>query len=197
MEAFECSLKINWINSLLCLNVLISKTPQMPCIDQGFQNHQHELPVYCFYYQSEPLQAWLDGWSIWLFCLRSSMICSGICRKSHCTTANIINVYPFQEPHVNTCYKHFYYFVREFDLVSSKELEPLKEMTSRVCRDYSSPPATSSWLSSHGNKYEGTHLLSSSMVEFIIHLHLHLSLLYRKSQFSVVSSWKEWNLIFV
>lgn len=49
------------------------------------------------------------------------------------------------EPHVNTCYKHFYYFVREFDLVSSKELEPLKEMTSHVCRDYNDPPATSSW----------------------------------------------------
>ncbi|PSN52039.1 MOB kinase activator-like 3 [Blattella germanica] len=48
------------------------------------------------------------------------------------------------EPHVNTCYKHFYYFVREFDLVSSKELEPLKEMTAHICRDYSDPPTTSS-----------------------------------------------------
>lgn len=45
------------------------------------------------------------------------------------------------EPHVNTCYKHFYYFVREFDLVSPKELEPLKEMTFRICRDASPPPA--------------------------------------------------------
>ncbi|CAH1392253.1 unnamed protein product [Nezara viridula] len=45
------------------------------------------------------------------------------------------------EPHVNTCYKHFYYFVREFDLVSPKELEPLKEMTLRICRDASPPPA--------------------------------------------------------
>ncbi|VDP22547.1 unnamed protein product [Soboliphyme baturini] len=33
------------------------------------------------------------------------------------------------EPHVNTCYKHFYYFVTEFDLVSVKELEPLVSST--------------------------------------------------------------------
>ncbi|XP_071450139.1 MOB kinase activator-like 3 isoform X2 [Hetaerina americana] len=44
------------------------------------------------------------------------------------------------EAHVNTCYKHFYYFVREFDLVSPKELEPLAEMTSRICRDTQPPP---------------------------------------------------------
>ncbi|XP_064136229.1 MOB kinase activator 3A isoform X2 [Loxodonta africana] len=29
------------------------------------------------------------------------------------------------EAHVNTCYKHFYYFVREFGLIDTKELEPL------------------------------------------------------------------------
>ncbi|KAJ1085014.1 hypothetical protein NDU88_005150 [Pleurodeles waltl] len=37
------------------------------------------------------------------------------------------------EAHVNTCYKHFYYFVIEFNLMDTKELEPLKEMTSRMC----------------------------------------------------------------
>lgn len=37
------------------------------------------------------------------------------------------------EAHVNTCYKHFYYFVQEFDLVSAKELEPLAEMTAHIC----------------------------------------------------------------
>ncbi|KAJ8892227.1 hypothetical protein PR048_004807 [Dryococelus australis] len=47
------------------------------------------------------------------------------------------------EPHVNTCYKHFYYFVQEFDLVSSKELEPLKEMSAHVCHEQSEPPSTS------------------------------------------------------
>lgn len=39
------------------------------------------------------------------------------------------------EAHVNTCYKHFYYFVREFELISVKELEPLVEMTKRICTD--------------------------------------------------------------
>lgn len=29
------------------------------------------------------------------------------------------------EAHVNTCYKHFYYFVKEFNLIDNKELEPL------------------------------------------------------------------------
>uniref|UniRef100_A0AAZ3SLX6 MOB kinase activator 3A n=1 Tax=Oncorhynchus tshawytscha TaxID=74940 RepID=A0AAZ3SLX6_ONCTS len=37
------------------------------------------------------------------------------------------------EAHVNTCYKHFYYFVTEFNLTDHKELEPLKEMTSQMC----------------------------------------------------------------
>ncbi|GAB5579831.1 MOB kinase activator 3B isoform X1 [Prionailurus iriomotensis] len=31
------------------------------------------------------------------------------------------------EAHVNTCYKHFYYFVTEMNLIDRKELEPLKE----------------------------------------------------------------------
>ncbi|KAG5276440.1 hypothetical protein AALO_G00132050 [Alosa alosa] len=30
------------------------------------------------------------------------------------------------EAHVNTCYKHFYYFVTEFNLTDHKELEPLE-----------------------------------------------------------------------
>lgn len=29
------------------------------------------------------------------------------------------------EAHVNTCYKHFYYFVTELNLIDRKELEPL------------------------------------------------------------------------
>lgn len=44
-----------------------------------------------------------------------------------------------QEAHVNTCYKHFYYFVTEFDLLSQKELEPLKELTAKICRDSYDP----------------------------------------------------------
>ncbi|BFZ04218.1 hypothetical protein BsWGS_07257 [Bradybaena similaris] len=37
------------------------------------------------------------------------------------------------EAHVNTCYKHFYYFVTEYNLIDKKELEPLKDMTERIC----------------------------------------------------------------
>ena len=44
------------------------------------------------------------------------------------------------EPHVNTCYKHFYYFVKEFQLMHDKEFEPLKEMTKRICTDLAFPP---------------------------------------------------------
>ncbi|XP_076307459.1 MOB kinase activator 3B-like isoform X2 [Tachypleus tridentatus] len=40
------------------------------------------------------------------------------------------------EAHVNTCYKHFYYFVTEFGLVSERELEPLAEMTERICKEH-------------------------------------------------------------
>ncbi|XP_065051026.1 MOB kinase activator 3A-like [Rhopilema esculentum] len=36
------------------------------------------------------------------------------------------------EPHVNQCYKHFYYFTSEFGLIEKRELEPLKEMTARI-----------------------------------------------------------------
>ncbi|XP_050185372.1 MOB kinase activator 3B [Myiozetetes cayanensis] len=37
------------------------------------------------------------------------------------------------EAHINTCYKHFYYFVTELNLIDRKELEPLKEMTASMC----------------------------------------------------------------
>jgi len=49
------------------------------------------------------------------------------------------------EAHVNTCYKHFYYFVMEFNLISQKELEPLKEMTNKIC-----PPTANHLSSSNG-----------------------------------------------
>ncbi|KAI9564104.1 hypothetical protein GHT06_007842 [Daphnia sinensis] len=39
------------------------------------------------------------------------------------------------EAHVNTCYKHFYYFIRQFDLIGDRELEPLQEMTAHICKD--------------------------------------------------------------
>jgi len=37
------------------------------------------------------------------------------------------------EAHVNTCYKHFTYFVKEFKLIADKEFEPLTELTGRLC----------------------------------------------------------------
>jgi hypothetical protein len=52
------------------------------------------------------------------------------------------------EPHVNTCYKHFYYFVTEFHLLNVKEFEPLKEMTTRICTDQLAQPTTSTKTSS-------------------------------------------------
>ena len=41
---------------------------------------------------------------------------------------------------MNTCYKHFYYFVTEFDLINEKEYAPLQEMTKRICTDIIAPP---------------------------------------------------------
>ena len=29
------------------------------------------------------------------------------------------------EAHINTCYKHYYYFITEFNLIDHSELEPL------------------------------------------------------------------------
>lgn len=32
------------------------------------------------------------------------------------------------EQHLNTCFKHFFYFVYEFRLIDPKEMEPLKDL---------------------------------------------------------------------
>ncbi|KAF0308202.1 MOB kinase activator-like 3 [Amphibalanus amphitrite] len=56
------------------------------------------------------------------------------------------------EAHVNSCYKHFYYFVTEFDLVKDRELDALKEMTLRLCRDpdpSGQPPPVGSGVGLH------------------------------------------------
>ena len=50
------------------------------------------------------------------------------------------------EPHVNTCYKHFYYFVTEFDLINEKEFAPLQEMTRKICTDIIAPPTPTGCL---------------------------------------------------
>lgn len=41
------------------------------------------------------------------------------------------------EPHVNTCFKHFHYFVTEFNLLPAKEMEPLVELVKQICKDWS------------------------------------------------------------
>ena len=38
------------------------------------------------------------------------------------------------EAHINTCYKHFYFFVTVHNLVEKKELEPLKELSAKLCK---------------------------------------------------------------
>ena len=39
------------------------------------------------------------------------------------------------EAHANTLFKHFYYFVKEFNLVDDKEFDPLKELIAKLCQD--------------------------------------------------------------
>ncbi|KAF8375924.1 mob-3, partial [Pristionchus pacificus] len=60
------------------------------------------------------------------------------------------------EPHANTLYKHFYFFVTEHSMVSAKELEALREMTERLtadcCPASSSSSAASARPSSTSNK---------------------------------------------
>jgi hypothetical protein len=47
-------------------------------------------------------------------------------RRYHSHLENVIAL--GAEPHLNTCFKHFMYFVTEFSLIERKELEPLKEI---------------------------------------------------------------------
>jgi len=43
------------------------------------------------------------------------------------------------EPHVNTLYKHFYFFVTTFNLVSQRELDALKDLTERLIPPVADP----------------------------------------------------------
>jgi len=40
-----------------------------------------------------------------------------------------------EEAHLNTCFKHFYYFITEFSLVDKKELLPLQELIDNLTKD--------------------------------------------------------------
>ena len=37
------------------------------------------------------------------------------------------------EAHLNTLFRHFYFFVTEFNLLSDKDLEPLAELVKKIC----------------------------------------------------------------
>jgi len=42
-----------------------------------------------------------------------------------------------EEAHLNTCFKHFFYFTREFRLIESRELEPLQQVITNLTQDES------------------------------------------------------------
>ena len=37
-----------------------------------------------------------------------------------------------EEAHLNTSFKHFVYFIQEFELIDKKELAPLRELIDRL-----------------------------------------------------------------
>ena len=37
--------------------------------------------------------------------------------------------------HLNTCFKHFFYFVLEFDLIQKEELRPLQELIDKLIEE--------------------------------------------------------------
>ena len=40
-----------------------------------------------------------------------------------------------EEAHLNTCFKHFYFFITEFQLIPPQELEPLKDLIANLIAD--------------------------------------------------------------
>eukprot|EP01121_Diplochlamys_sp_Union-15-3_P010365 TRINITY_DN2900_c0_g3_i1.p1 TRINITY_DN2900_c0_g3~~TRINITY_DN2900_c0_g3_i1.p1 ORF type:complete len:131 (-),score=15.30 TRINITY_DN2900_c0_g3_i1:42-434(-) len=40
-----------------------------------------------------------------------------------------------EEAHLNTCFKHYYYFIMEFDLVDKKELAPLEDLIHNLTKN--------------------------------------------------------------
>eukprot|EP01106_Pelomyxa_sp_JSP_P002035 TRINITY_DN1307_c0_g2_i1.p1 TRINITY_DN1307_c0_g2~~TRINITY_DN1307_c0_g2_i1.p1 ORF type:complete len:219 (+),score=65.61 TRINITY_DN1307_c0_g2_i1:94-750(+) len=45
-----------------------------------------------------------------------------------------------EEAHLNTSFKHFIYFVNEFNLIDKKELAPLQTLITSLCSDQAPPP---------------------------------------------------------
>eukprot|EP01129_Flabellula_baltica_P002300 TRINITY_DN1211_c0_g1_i1.p1 TRINITY_DN1211_c0_g1~~TRINITY_DN1211_c0_g1_i1.p1 ORF type:complete len:189 (+),score=31.99 TRINITY_DN1211_c0_g1_i1:207-773(+) len=40
-----------------------------------------------------------------------------------------------EEAHLNTCFKHFYYFITHFDLIDERELQPLQTVITNLTQD--------------------------------------------------------------
>ncbi|MXQ88268.1 hypothetical protein E5288_WYG017054 [Bos mutus] len=59
------------------------------------------------------------------------------------------------EAHVNTCYKHFYYFIREFSLVDQRELEPLCTNCGYRCSSIFEPSKPPSYISMSSGELVG------------------------------------------
>lgn len=66
--------------------------------------------------------------------MRNFLSLSKIIKVSHFYSYRIVSI--GAEPHVNTCFKHFHYFVTEFDLIAIKEMEPLAELVQQICKDW-------------------------------------------------------------
>jgi len=46
------------------------------------------------------------------------------------------------EAHLNTCFKHFYFFIEEFQLVDKRELTPLKDLIATLTQNKPTTPTT-------------------------------------------------------
>ena len=50
--------------------------------------------------------------------------------SSKCVLQEIVSL--GEEAHLNTSFKHFVYFIQEFELIDKKELAPLQELIDRL-----------------------------------------------------------------
>ena len=89
-------------------------------------------------YSHQHWMEWMDGWIDWdtgtPFPKNFQTIVKNIFKRLFRVYAHIYHSH-FQkivglgaEAHLNTCFKHFIYFVHEFKLIDPKELEPLKDL---------------------------------------------------------------------
>ena len=75
----------------------------------------------CDLREALPEEAKLNALWIW-------KVCSPCSKAQPVTELNA-------EAHHNALFKHYYYFVMEFDLMEARELEPLQDLIDRICKD--------------------------------------------------------------